>query len=467
VSAPESSGLSLTAFRGLRFAAEPNRLGSLLCPPYDVIDAATRRQLIDADPDNVVRVVLPELGGADGDPYVAAAALLSSWVTDGVLRVDAEPTLYIYEMRTAPGGDANADPDSAGSVTRGLLGAVELRAPEAGVILPHENTMAGPVADRLALMEATDANLEPIYLVYDGGGAASALVASVGDAEGEGGGPGNGGGSVEMAIEVDSPAEEPLPVAFVTSAITPDGTHHRLWAVTDPAVLAEVAADLAGRSALIADGHHRYATYRQLAARRRPRDGAGPWDRGLALLVDSSAYGPDVHPIHRMIPGLTLATAIEAARRDFEVSAELDLDAAIARLEDPAQTDPQTFAAVVTDGATAVIVSRPTADAIASVRRPDEPAALSDLDVWVLHRLLIEQTWGLSDDERTVGYAHSAREALAGVGDGVAVLLRATPVAAVAAVAAAGARMPRKSTLFTPKPASGLVMRRFADQSGT
>ena len=459
MSAPASSGLSLTAFRGLRFTAGPERLGSLLCPPYDVIDAATRQQLVDADPDNVVRIVLPEFDGAD-DPYLSAAALFSSWVDAGVLDVDAEPTLYIYEMRTAPGEDADADPDVDGSVTRGLLGAVELRAPEDGVILPHENTMAGPVADRLALMEATEANLEPIYLVYDGGGAASALVASVGDTEG--GAPTaaepSGSGTATAALHA---------VSFVTSAVTPDGTHHRLWAVTDPAVLAEVAADLAGRSALIADGHHRYATYRQLAARRRPQDGPGPWDRGLALLVDSSAYGPDVHPIHRMIPGLTLASAAAGARRDFEVSAELDLDAAVARLDDPDLTDPRAFAAVVTDGSSAVIVSRASPDAIESVRRADEPAALSDLDVWVLHRLLIEHTWGLTDDERTVGYAHSAPEALAGVGDGVAVLLRATPVAAVAAVAAAGARMPRKSTLFTPKPASGLVMRRFADQNGT
>ena len=442
--APESSGLSLTAFRGLRFAASPDRLGSVLCPPYDVIDAATRQQLIGADPDNVVRIVLPEPESAGADPYAAAAALLDTWVRDGVLSVDPEPTLYIYEMRTAAGGDANADPESAGSVTRGLLGAVELRDPEDGVILPHENTMAGPVADRLALMEATEANLEPIYLVYDGGGAASALVASVRDAD-----------------------EQTPAAAFVTSAVTPDGTHHRLWAVTDPAVLADVAADLSGRSALIADGHHRYATYRQLAARRHSSDGTGPWDRGLALLVDSSAYGPEVHPIHRVIPGLTLATATEDARRHFEVGDELDLDAAVARLDDPDQTDPQTFAAVVTDGATAVIVSHPSEDALAGVRRTDEPIALSGLDVWVLHRLLIEQTWGLTDDEDTVGYAHSSPEALAGAGDGVAVLLRATPVAAVAAVAAAGARMPRKSTLFTPKPASGLVMRRFVDQSGT
>ena len=448
-----ADGLSLAPFRGLRFTADESRLGHLLCPPYDVIDAAARRALIESDADNVVRIVLPVSPAESGPPdaqYEAAAELLSSWVADGVLAVDADPTLYVYEMSTSPGGEGNVDPDSGGAVTRGLLGAVELRAPEDGVILPHENTMAGPVADRLALMEATEANLEPIYLVYDGGGAASDLVASVGDPQPPGQ-PGN-------------PDTAEPSAAFVAAAVTPDGTRHRLWAVTDPTVLADVAKDLGSRHALIADGHHRYATYRQLADRRRRHDGPGPWDRGLALLVDSSAYGPEVHPIHRTVPGLTFTDAITRAAKDFEVSEPQELDAALARLDDPAQIATEAFAAVVTDGTQAVIISAPSAEAVAAARKADEPQALSALDVWVLHRLLIERTWGLVDDEQTVRYAHSVPEAVAGRGDGVAVLLRATPVAAVAAVAAGGARMPRKSTLFTPKPASGLVMRRFLDQ---
>ena len=83
----------------------------------------------------------------------------------------------------------------------------------------------------------------------------------------------------------------------------------------------------------------------------------------------------------------------------------------------------------------------------------------------LLHRGLIEELWQLTDTVDTVGYAHSVDEAIASARAtaGTAVLLRPTPVASVAAVAAAGARMPRKSTLFTPKPASGLVMRRFVD----
>ncbi|HEV7203624.1 MAG TPA: DUF1015 domain-containing protein [Jatrophihabitans sp.] len=407
-------GLSLAPFRALRPDVDDVRLGRLLSPPYDVIDAATRRRLLDGDPDNVVAVVLP-----DPTPtgYAEASELLRRWVKSGLFAVDDAPALYVYEMN-----------DGNGSVTRGLMGAVELRDPDDGVILPHENTMAGPVADRLAVMTATDADLEPIYLVYDGGGAASQVVR-----------------------DVD-------PSRSTAEATTPDGLVHRLWTVTDPAVHEAVAADLGTRRALIADGHHRYATYRERQRLRRDIDGPGPWDRGLALLVDSSAYGPQVHAIHRVINGLPLHEALERLRGSTTI-------------EDRHDTDPQSvlaaadsapgFAVVLTDGDRTVLVTDPDGTLAAAAIRADEPAALADLDVTVVHRGLVERTLGLRDDVDSVGYAHSVTEAIeAGrAAGGFALLLRPTPVAAVAAVAAHGARMPRKSTLFTPKPASGLVMR--------
>ena len=145
-------------------------LANLLCPPYDVIGPEERAALVAANPDNAVTVVLPEASGG-GDQYATAAAILERWVASGQYRVDPHEYLYVYEMRTADG-----------ALTRGLLGAVELRDPVDGVILPHENTMAGPESDRLAQMSATEANVEPIYLVYDGGGAASAAVAERRDA---------------------------------------------------------------------------------------------------------------------------------------------------------------------------------------------------------------------------------------------------------------------------------------------
>ena len=423
-----ADGLSLAPTRGLRPSVEPARLGRLLCPPYDVISEADRAALLAADPDNAVSVILPRAAepspasvSASGDPYTQAAARLDHWVSTGLYRVDPVPTLYVYEMRTADG-----------VTTRGLLGALELRDPADGVVLPHENTMAGPVADRLALMRATGADLEPIYLVYDGGGAASQVVAG--------------------AAETD----------LLATAVTPDETRHRLWGITDQRVHAAVDDDLVKRHALIADGHHRYATYREFQRELRTSTGPGPWDRGLALLVDSTAYGPQVHAIHRVLVGLPLGDALARVQRVASITAVDSAEAGLAELYDDIG-----FAAVLTDGRTSAIVHDLDPALAADLRIDDEPTELTDLDVTVLHRGLVERVWELHDNADTVGYAHSVDEAVseAARSGGTAVLLRPTPTAAVAAIAAAGARMPRKSTLFTPKPASGLVMRRFADQN--
>lgn len=414
----ENRGLSLAPFRGLRPTVESPRLGRLLSPPYDVIDPATRESLLAADPDNAVAVVLPE---PTETGYATAAHTLETWVADGLYRVDPEPALYVYELR-----------DADGRATRGLLGAVELRAAEDGVILPHENTMAGPVADRLAVMTSTGTDLEPIYLVYDGGGPASELLKTVDN------------------VPPDAEAR------------TPDGLTHRLWRIEDPRLHELVADDLANRRALIADGHHRYATYQERQRRRHSEQGAGAWDRGLALLVDTSEYGPQVHAIHRVIAGLPLARAIEQLDGLAKVApATGSAEAALAAL--PA-TGP--FAAVLTDGTDTYVVEDANGQLAATAARADSVPALTDLDVTVLHRGLVEGVWNLADDVDTVGYAHDVGEAVHAAVErgGTTVLLRPTPVEAVAAVASAGARMPRKSTLFTPKPASGLVMRRLADQ---
>ncbi len=415
-----TSGLSLAPFRALRPTVDADRLGRLLCPPYDVIDEEARARLLELDPDNAVGIILPrDDGGADA--YTVAARRLANAVSSGLFAVDRDPAVYVYEMH--PRG---------GTPTRGLLGAIELREPSDGVILPHENTMPGPLADRLAVMTATQADLEPIYLVYDGGRPTSQLV---GDAD-------------------NAP-----PVAVGT---TPDGVRHRLWRLTDPEQHSAVAADLATRRALIADGHHRYATYLRLQHELRAQHGPGPWDRGLALLVDSSSYGPQVEAIHRVLIGLPLSVAVERAGEGCAVRQMASTSQA---LDELAST--RGFAAVLADGAAAYLLSDPDNRLAEAARAPGEPRALAELDVSVLHRVLITQIWHLDDTVEAVGFAHSLDEALAEAHRtrGTAVLLRPTPAAAVAAVAAAGGRMPRKSTLFTPKPASGLVMRRFVDQT--
>ena len=284
-------GLVLAPFRGVRYAEDRvSGLAQVTSPPYDVIAADNEHQLMAADPHNVVRLILPRhRAGEPGSPYEDAATELRSWLGGGILVPDAEPALYVYEQVAV---DEVGQPDwTRDIVQRGLIGALGLLPYQAGVVQPHEAVTPGPVSGRRQLMEATRANLEPIFLLYRGG-------------------DGRAGRSIVVEVASRPPLSE---------ARTRDGLRHRLWAITDPGELAAIAADLAPRTALIADGHHRYAAYLQVQERLRAADGAGPWDLGLALLVDSDAYPPRVGAIHRVIDGLVPEVAARLAESAFTV----------------------------------------------------------------------------------------------------------------------------------------------------
>jgi uncharacterized protein (DUF1015 family) len=281
-------------------------------------------------------------------------------------------------------------------------------------------------------MTATDANLEPIFCVYDGGGSASEVVAA---------------------------ASKGDPLLSMTSD---DGVGHRIWAITEREALEAVAADLATRQAVIADGHHRYTTYLHMQAERDGAgDGRGPWDYGLTLLVDTAAFGPQVHAIHRVLPGLAVGDAVGRLEGAATVTPQPGLDAALGEL---ARAGERGAAFVLAGDGEVVLVTDVDPALIASSVPADRSAGWQGLDVTIAHHVLVPR-WGLADTEATVRYAHDVAEAtaLASASNGTALLLNPTPVEAVIAVAEAGDRMPRKSTLFTPKPRTGLLIRAFAD----
>ena len=428
-----ASGLALAPFRGLRYAQDRvSGLAEVTSPPYDVIAQDAAAQLRAADPHNVVRLILPRHdAGNPGDAYTDASQLFRDWQQQGILLPDPRPALYVYEQALR-GGEV---------IQRGLIGALRLVPLGAGPVLPHEDVIPGPVAGRRQLMEATGANLEPIFLLYDGdgdgsAGAASQLVTRV-------------AGSRPPLVTID----------------TDDGIGHRLWALDDPAEHAAVAADLASRQALIADGHHRYAAYLQLQARKRSgSQGPGPWDAGLALLVDSQAFPPHIGAIHRVICGLSAPDAAERAKAAFTVRP------LPARLADDASglldllREAEGVAFVVAGGGEAHLLTDP--DPVqAEAAMPGRSARWRALPASVMQELLLGRLWGIRDDENSVQVYHDAGRALRAARrapGGTAVICQPLTTADVYAVAAHGERVPRKSTSFAPKPRTGLVLRSFA-----
>ncbi|MEO7982047.1 MAG: DUF1015 domain-containing protein, partial [Sporichthyaceae bacterium] len=350
LSVAATGGLVVSPFRGVRYVADRvSDLAAVTSPPYDVIDADDATHLEALDPHNVVRLILPRDPGSATTPgvgsrYAHAADLLAGWRSEGVLARDPVPALYVYEQ------------SGRGILQRGVLAAVELRDPADRVVLPHEDVMPGPVADRLDLMRATGANLEPILLVYDGGGDTARVVDEV-------------------------VAGDPT-----LRTVSEDGLTQRVWVVTDPDLVARVQRDLAPRQALIADGHHRWATYRRLQAERHAAGrGEGPWDRGLAMLVDSRTSPLRVAAIHRVVPGLPLDAALGAVAPVFRVRpAGDDLDQALAALTAADGLHPF----VLTDGTTFRLIEAPAATAVTAALPPERPARWRSLDASVLHALV-------------------------------------------------------------------------------
>jgi uncharacterized protein (DUF1015 family) len=423
VTASPTGTLQLLPFRAVRYNPSVSDLAAVIAPPYDVIDDDEQAALEAADPHNVVRLILPREPGVPGvDRYAAAAHTFEQWLDDETLLVDDSPALYVYQQTRA-----------GVVLQRGLLGAVVMQPLDGGVILPHENVRTGPVEDRLALMRAMRANPEPIFLLYDGGGAATASSAS---------------------------AVTRLPIAL---AVTSDGITHELWPITDPRELEAIAADLAPRQAMIADGHHRYTTYGYLRDELHAAGkGAGPWDAGLTLLVDASVATPDIRAIHRVVPNLSLEQALAAAADAFRV---VHLDPGVDNVDDAlavlGEHDSPAF--LLADGRSFALLLDPHADRLAAVKPVDRTPAWWALDASIASVFVMDSLLGVSDAAGQVEAEHDPAAALrlAQRDGGIALFLKPAPLAGIVAVAEAGDAMPRKSTLFLPKPRSGVAMRAF------
>ncbi|MEU9449120.1 DUF1015 domain-containing protein [Streptomyces sp. NPDC048277] len=415
--ATERRGLELTPFRGLRY--DPDRVGSLAAvtsPPYDVVVRPDGvHHLQSADPHNIVRLILPQAGTPSAGTEQAADTL-HRWQAEGILAADPEPGLYVYEQH-----------DGNGMLQRGVIGALRVSEPSEGVVLPHEEVMPPVVADRAALMRATAANLEPLLLTYRGNGTAAEVV--------------------------EATAGRPPLLATTTE----DGFHHRLWSITDPAEVARVQSDLAHRQALIADGHHRWATYLRLRAEHAS---PSPWDYGLVLLVDTARYPLRVRAIHRLLHGLPVADALRAVEGQFRVRRlDVPLPKAQEALADAACAG---NAFLLAGDGTFHLIDRPDPDLLARTIPADRPAAWRTLDATVLHATLLDHVWRIPEDSPAhIAYIHdtAATVAKAERHGGTAVLLHPVREEVVLDLARQGVTMPRKSTSFGPKPASGLVLR--------
>ena len=382
-------------FRALRYASES--LQSVTAPPYDVLSEAEVQALEAQSPVNIVRVDVPR-GGEDR--YERAAHELGGWRADGTLVADARPSFTIYRI-------SFTDARGAARQIAGVLGGLEVVDEGAGGVLPHERTTPKASTDRLDLTRATRANLSPVWGLSLATGLTDALRV---------------------------PGE-------LVGRVVDGGVEHTVERVDDPVRLAEIAAVVGRDDVLIADGHHRYAISRTYRDEVRAATGQpdGPAELTLAFVNELVADQLSVAAIHRLYSGVSVEALVTALSARFELS-EVG--------------PPGTGTLAEMERAGFLVLT----SAMRTWRLTPRPGAFAD--VRALDGLWLETA--LADLKPSVAYQHGLTEVLAQVAAGTAVagvLIRPVSVAEIERTAREGLLMPPKSTFFTPKLKTGLVIR--------
>jgi uncharacterized protein (DUF1015 family) len=389
-------------FPALRYASGPGTadLTAVCAPPYDVVDPEQRAALAAADPHNAVRLILP-------DTYDAAARDLRDWQADETLVTEHDRTFSVYRMHFV-------DDDGRARVTTGVIGALALDRDE---VLPHERTLPKAKSDRLELLRATRANLDPIWGLSLASGL-SELLDVAGD-----------------------------PVAVATDR---DGVRHERFRLDDPATADAIRAAVSAAPFVLADGHHRFETACAY------HDERGRADSGaaaiMALVVELAPDQLCVRAIHRLLDdvGDTRPRAALAASFDVHTRGTNDrrgVDRLLAEMRERGGLG------LVDGDGLALLTPRPELQRAMEA----QPAVLRDVDAARfdagVRTAFPNAALSYRDDAHTVAAAVEKGDA------GAALLLRPVAVDTIRTAAEAGLRMPEKTTFFAPKPRTGMVFR--------
>lgn len=419
--------VDIAPFRGIRYELEKVEIEGVVAPPYDVINEEERDGFYEANDHNIIRLILGKDYPGDTDnsnKYTRAWDYFNMWQDEGILTQEEEPSFYVYELEYRVNGQTK--------MMRGLIGLLKLVDFAKGEVLPHEETLKKPKADRLNLMRTMGANDSQIFTFYS-------------DPKGN----------------IDSMVEGTIgkPEAEVSDS---DGVIHRLWKIDEPGVIADIVEDMKDRRLFIADGHHRYETSLALS---KEMDGGG-YENTMVYMTNMDATGMTILPAHRMIYGLAdfdIDDFITSLEENFEVEAieEAGKDGLDKMMNSLcALADEKRIFGLYSQEKYYLLSLR---DAEVMDEIPDRSTSWKRLNVTILHTLIVQDILGITGDENK-SYEIDEAKVVEEVDSGkyqLGLFLNPTMVDHVRDVALAGEKMPGKATYFYPKLLTGLVMRKI------
>lgn len=427
-------------FRAFRYnLARVGALEDVIAPPYDVIDPELQRLLHEKHPANVVRLILGHERPTDNENEnraTRAAGCLREFLADDVLMQDSQRSMTVVHQEFSAAGRT--------LVRKGFIARLRLEAFGSGTVFPHEETLAGPKADRLRVFRATAMNLSPVFGLFP-----------------------------DESRDAQEILDQAVGRALPLQATDHNGVVTRVWPVTDHAAATAVSALLADKPIYLADGHHRYETAlaylaeREEQARRQGNtlDPDHPARFIMMYMVGMNDPGLEIQPTHRLVsglPGLTAARLAEALAPAFELRPAGRGAEGCREASDEIEMDGgQDLLAFGTKADGMWTMARLKDPGRMKARHPGKSEAWRSLGVAIAHGVAIDDLLApLVRGVPSIRYVHTHEEVsadLAGAGADLGILVPAATMELVARIASGGERMPAKSTYFYPKIGSGLA----------
>jgi uncharacterized protein (DUF1015 family) len=434
-------------FRGIVYnRAIAGNLADLVCPPYDVISASAQQDLYRKSPYNIIRLeygLESPADTVDDNRYTRASSLLDEWSKTDILHRDSEPALYVYEMEYKISSQTKR--------LRGFICLVRIEDYDSGIVRPHETTLSGPKTDRLNLLRACKATFSQIFSLFsDSQGIIQSLLARI-------------SGKPEMEVKIE------------------DDVIHRIWRMTDKQSIETVMREMENKPFFIADGHHRYDTALNYRNERRKTANADTRDEGYnyvaMFLAGIENTGLTIFPAHRALFNLDgfhpqrfeedLGRYFAVERIDFDRKTEgKDLRTILDTMAHRADHAHVFGMRIRGEHSYYLLTLRNEADMDGLL--PNKSSAYRQLDVSILHHLVIDKLLGVKMETHKLGlnieYIKDAEDADKRIHDGradIIFFMNPTKVREVKEVANAGERMPQKATYFYPKLITGLVMHKI------
>ncbi|MBN1313966.1 MAG: DUF1015 domain-containing protein [Anaerolineales bacterium] len=433
---------TIKPFRGLRYNPDLIQdLSQVISQPYDRVRHGLQERYYALSDYNVVRITKGKEFDSDtqqDNVYTRARQFLDQWQRDSILIREDQPAIYVFHQEfTVPGGDT--------VVRKAFITALELADFDEGIVLPHERTLSGPKIDRLNLTRATETYFGNIFMLYP---------------------------------DPENQIDDMLDAATIGAGKTPDidvkelhesDVRQKLWVVTDPKVVEAVVQEMAPKvNLIIADGHHRYETALNYRNEQREKYPDSPVTAGfnyrMVTMVSMSNPGLTILPTHRMIYGynhLTGAQLLDKVAEYFDVKrakSRADLE----NLLDSNRGKTGRIGLVAADGFYLLTLKD---SSIMDKLAPDRVPAWKELDVSILHELVLEHIMGLTKDsierKENIEYLREPDMGYDQVASGEAqflFLLNPTRMEQVIERTQVGEKMPQKSTDFYPKVITGLTM---------